>query len=177
MLDPVEYARELKRQVEEREKEKNKKKEEQERYDRKKEEECANYNPWGRGGAGAPLKDAQVSTFWRYFTWTLQLIVCKRGLLLIRKELNFLQGTIAAKFRLKFQFLSSEIFDKHIRNLLKKLGNLPTKFFNYRLLPWNYHVVLKQHLILKIQGENIKKCWKAKVGEIYKELKKNKHPL
>jgi hypothetical protein len=46
--------------VEEREKEKNKKKEEQDRYDKKKEEECANYNPWGRGGAGAPLKDAQV---------------------------------------------------------------------------------------------------------------------
>ena len=59
-LDPSDYARELKRQVEEREKAKNKKKEEQERYDRKKDEECANYNPWGRGGAGAPLKDAQV---------------------------------------------------------------------------------------------------------------------
>ncbi|KAL5261570.1 hypothetical protein ACHWQZ_G007321 [Mnemiopsis leidyi] len=58
-LDPVEYARELRRQVEEREKEIKKKKEEQERYDKKKEEECANYNPWGRGGAGAPLKDAQ----------------------------------------------------------------------------------------------------------------------
>ena len=67
MLDPVEYARELKRQVEEREKEKNKKKEEQEKYDRKKEEECANYNPWGRGGAGAPLKDAQVSIFLTFF--------------------------------------------------------------------------------------------------------------
>ena len=59
-LDPVEYARELRRQVEEREKETKKKKEEQERYDKQKEEECANYNPWGRGGAGAPLKDAQV---------------------------------------------------------------------------------------------------------------------
>ncbi|XP_063694469.1 centrosome and spindle pole-associated protein 1-like isoform X2 [Bolinopsis microptera] len=58
-LDPSDYARELKRQVEERERAKNKKKEEQEMYDRKKDEECANYNPWGRGGAGAPLKDAQ----------------------------------------------------------------------------------------------------------------------
>jgi len=60
-LDPLEYARELKRQVEEREREKVKKKEEQQRYDAKLEAEIANYNPWGRGGAGAPLKDAQVN--------------------------------------------------------------------------------------------------------------------
>ena len=59
-LDPLEYAKELKRQVEEREREKARAKAEQEAYDRKFEEEAASYNPWGRGGAGAPLKDAQV---------------------------------------------------------------------------------------------------------------------
>ena len=33
------------------------KKAEQEAYDRKMNEEIANYNPFGRGGAGAPMKD------------------------------------------------------------------------------------------------------------------------
>ena len=28
------------------------------RYDRKMEQEIANYNPWGKGGAGAPLRDS-----------------------------------------------------------------------------------------------------------------------
>ena len=30
----------------------------QEAYNAKIEAEAANYNPWGRGGAGAPLKDS-----------------------------------------------------------------------------------------------------------------------
>ena len=33
------------------------KKAEQEAYDRKLNEDIANYNPFGRGGAGAPMKD------------------------------------------------------------------------------------------------------------------------
>jgi len=33
------------------------KKAEQEAYDRKLTQEIANYNPFGRGGAGAPVKD------------------------------------------------------------------------------------------------------------------------
>ena len=36
---------------------KQKEKEEQERYDAKIEAEIANYNPWGKGGAGAPMRD------------------------------------------------------------------------------------------------------------------------
>lgn len=28
------------------------------RYDRKIEQEAANYNPWGKGGAGAPIRDS-----------------------------------------------------------------------------------------------------------------------
>ena len=28
------------------------------RYDRKIEQEAANYNPWGKGGGGAPLRDS-----------------------------------------------------------------------------------------------------------------------
>ncbi len=31
--------------------------EEKERYDAKLEAEAANYNPWGKGGGGAPMRD------------------------------------------------------------------------------------------------------------------------
>lgn len=34
-------------------------KEERERYDAKKEAEMMTYNPWGRSGGGAPIKDQQ----------------------------------------------------------------------------------------------------------------------
>lgn len=34
------------------------KKAEQDAYDRRMNEEIANYNPFGRGGAGAPMKDS-----------------------------------------------------------------------------------------------------------------------
>jgi len=39
------------------EKEKEEARREKERYDRKIEQEAQNYNPWGRGGGGAPMKD------------------------------------------------------------------------------------------------------------------------
>lgn len=52
------YQEELKRQMQEREEKKRKEKEEKERYDRKIEQEAANYNPWGKGGAGAPIRDS-----------------------------------------------------------------------------------------------------------------------
>lgn len=52
------YQEELKRQMQEREVKKRKEKEEKERYDRKIEQEAANYNPWGKGGAGAPIRDS-----------------------------------------------------------------------------------------------------------------------
>ena len=58
-MDPSDYANDLKRQVNEREQERTRKKQEHEQYEKKLEAEIANYNPWGRGGAGAPLKDAQ----------------------------------------------------------------------------------------------------------------------
>ncbi|CAH3161693.1 unnamed protein product [Porites lobata] len=52
------YQEELKRQMEQRNEKKRKEKEEKERYDRKIEQEAASYNPWGKGGGGAPLRDS-----------------------------------------------------------------------------------------------------------------------
>ncbi|XP_051878573.1 centrosome and spindle pole-associated protein 1 [Pristis pectinata] len=49
----------LKKQMQEREERKRKEKEETERYDAKLEQEMKMYNPWGRGGGGAPLRDAE----------------------------------------------------------------------------------------------------------------------
>ncbi|KAK6179964.1 hypothetical protein SNE40_012204 [Patella caerulea] len=56
------YQRELERQMEEKKYKKTLEKQEQERYERKLEEDIKNYNPYGRGGAGAPMKDAQGNT-------------------------------------------------------------------------------------------------------------------
>ncbi|GCC28270.1 centrosome and spindle pole-associated protein 1 isoform X1 [Chiloscyllium punctatum] len=53
------YQESLKKQMQEREERKRKEKEEKERYDAKLEEEMRIYNPWGRGGGGAPLRDAE----------------------------------------------------------------------------------------------------------------------
>ncbi|XP_078396498.1 centrosome and spindle pole-associated protein 1 isoform X2 [Cetorhinus maximus] len=53
------YQDSLKKQMQEREEMKRKEKEEKERYDAKLEEEMRIYNPWGRGGGGAPLRDAE----------------------------------------------------------------------------------------------------------------------
>ena len=36
------------------------------RYDRKLEAEIANYNPWGRGGAGAPMTDSSGKPIGKY---------------------------------------------------------------------------------------------------------------
>ena len=51
------YQLELERQMEADKYVKRKQKEEKDAYDRKLEEEIRNYNPFGRGGGGAPLKD------------------------------------------------------------------------------------------------------------------------
>ena len=56
--DSLEYARQLKRQMEERERQRLQRKQDDDDYNRKIEAEAQSYNPWGRGGAGAPLKDA-----------------------------------------------------------------------------------------------------------------------
>ncbi|XP_067836405.1 centrosome and spindle pole-associated protein 1-like isoform X2 [Heptranchias perlo] len=53
------YQDSLKKQMQEREERKRKEKEETERYDAKLEQEMRIYNPWGRGGGGAPLRDAE----------------------------------------------------------------------------------------------------------------------
>ncbi|XP_048385727.1 centrosome and spindle pole-associated protein 1-like isoform X3 [Stegostoma tigrinum] len=53
------YQDSLKKQMQEREERKRKEKEEKEKYDAKLEEEMRIYNPWGRGGGGAPLRDAE----------------------------------------------------------------------------------------------------------------------
>ncbi|XP_072007878.1 centrosome and spindle pole-associated protein 1 isoform X3 [Engystomops pustulosus] len=51
------YQEELERQIREKNDRRRKEKEEKERYDAKLEAEMKNYNPWGKGGGGAPLKD------------------------------------------------------------------------------------------------------------------------
>ncbi|KAG2458174.1 CSPP1 protein, partial [Polypterus senegalus] len=51
------YQEELRKQIQEREEKKRREKEENERYEAKIEAEMKTYDPWGRGGAGAPLKD------------------------------------------------------------------------------------------------------------------------
>ncbi|XP_067888053.1 centrosome and spindle pole-associated protein 1 isoform X3 [Heterodontus francisci] len=53
------YQDSLKKQMQEREERKRKEKQEKERYDAKLEQEMRIYNPWGRGGGGAPLRDSE----------------------------------------------------------------------------------------------------------------------
>ncbi|XP_053571073.1 centrosome and spindle pole-associated protein 1 [Bombina bombina] len=55
----ISYQEELEKQILERNEKRRKEKQEQERYDAKLDEEIRNYNPWGKGGGGAPLKDAK----------------------------------------------------------------------------------------------------------------------
>jgi len=51
------YQEELKKQMEEKKRAKELKEQEEERYNRKIELEMREYNPWGKGGGGAPMKD------------------------------------------------------------------------------------------------------------------------
>ncbi|KAG7317648.1 hypothetical protein KOW79_018683 [Hemibagrus wyckioides] len=51
------YKEALKQQIEERQERKRREREEKERYEAKLEAEMKAYEPWGRGGAGAPLRD------------------------------------------------------------------------------------------------------------------------
>ncbi|XP_074673907.1 centrosome and spindle pole-associated protein 1 isoform X7 [Strix aluco] len=53
------YQQELQQQIREREERRRQEKEEKERYEAKLEAEMRNYNPWGKGGGGAPLRDAK----------------------------------------------------------------------------------------------------------------------
>ncbi|KAG8433194.1 hypothetical protein GDO86_017470 [Hymenochirus boettgeri] len=53
------YQDALEGQIRERNEKRRKEKEEQEQYDAKMEAEMRNYNPWGKGGGGAPLRDAK----------------------------------------------------------------------------------------------------------------------
>ncbi|KAM6089138.1 centrosome and spindle pole-associated protein 1 isoform 3-T3 [Chlamydotis macqueenii] len=53
------YQQELQKQIREREERRRQEKEEKERYEAKLEAEMRNYNPWGKGGGGAPLRDAK----------------------------------------------------------------------------------------------------------------------
>ncbi|KAE8598938.1 hypothetical protein XENTR_v10016999 [Xenopus tropicalis] len=53
------YQEELERQILEKNEKRRKEKEEHERYEAKLDAEMRNYNPWGKGGGGAPLKDAK----------------------------------------------------------------------------------------------------------------------
>ncbi|KAM5157916.1 centrosome and spindle pole-associated protein 1 [Mantella aurantiaca] len=53
------YQQELEQQIREKNEKRRKEKEEHERYDAKLEAEMRSYNPWGKGGGGAPLKDGK----------------------------------------------------------------------------------------------------------------------
>ncbi|XP_050748224.1 centrosome and spindle pole-associated protein 1 [Gymnogyps californianus] len=53
------YQQELQQQIKEREERRRQEREEKERYEAKLEAEMRNYNPWGKGGGGAPLRDAK----------------------------------------------------------------------------------------------------------------------
>ncbi|XP_065441791.1 centrosome and spindle pole-associated protein 1 isoform X1 [Chrysemys picta bellii] len=53
------YQEELQQQIREREERRRREKEEKERYETKLEAEMRNYNPWGKGGGGAPLRDTK----------------------------------------------------------------------------------------------------------------------
>ncbi|RXM27147.1 Centrosome and spindle pole-associated protein 1 [Acipenser ruthenus] len=53
------YQEALNQQMQEMQERKRREKEERERYDAKIEAEMKNYDPWGKGGGGAPLKDDQ----------------------------------------------------------------------------------------------------------------------
>ncbi|XP_073344164.1 centrosome and spindle pole-associated protein 1 [Pagrus major] len=53
------YQEALRQQIKEREERKRREKEEKERYDTKIEAEMMAYNPWGKSGAGAPIKDTK----------------------------------------------------------------------------------------------------------------------
>ncbi|KFV10355.1 Centrosome and spindle pole-associated protein 1, partial [Tauraco erythrolophus] len=53
------YQQELQQQIREREERRRQEREEKERYEAKLEAEMRNYNPWGKSGGGAPLRDAQ----------------------------------------------------------------------------------------------------------------------
>ncbi|XP_072016190.1 uncharacterized protein [Amphiura filiformis] len=55
--DTKSYQAQLLAQMQEQQDKKKKAKQEQERYEAKLEAEIANYNPWGKGGAGAPMRD------------------------------------------------------------------------------------------------------------------------
>ncbi|KAM6281293.1 centrosome and spindle pole-associated protein 1 [Porphyrio hochstetteri] len=53
------YQQELQQQIREREERRRQEREERERYEAKLQAEMRNYNPWGKGGGGAPLRDAK----------------------------------------------------------------------------------------------------------------------
>ncbi|XP_050922574.1 centrosome and spindle pole-associated protein 1 isoform X1 [Lates calcarifer] len=57
------YQEALRQQIKEREERKRRDKEEKERYNAKMEAEMMAYNPWGRSGGGAPIKDQKGNLF------------------------------------------------------------------------------------------------------------------
>ncbi|XP_040922248.1 centrosome and spindle pole-associated protein 1 [Toxotes jaculatrix] len=57
------YQEALRQQIKEREERRRREKEEKERYDAKIEAEMMAYNPWGRSGGGAPIKDPKGNLF------------------------------------------------------------------------------------------------------------------
>lgn len=56
-------------QIKEREERRRQEKEEKERYEARLEAEMRNYNPWGKGGGGAPLRDKKGNLISMFECW------------------------------------------------------------------------------------------------------------
>ncbi|PIK48191.1 putative centrosome and spindle pole-associated protein 1, partial [Apostichopus japonicus] len=63
LKDPKSYQAQLIQQMREKELRKRQEKEDKVRYEAKLEADAQNYNPWGKGGAGAPMRNAQGQVF------------------------------------------------------------------------------------------------------------------
>lgn len=74
------YCRaELEAQIQERAKQKAAEKSQRAAEEARKEAEMAAYCPWGRAGAGAPLRDATGQVRWCVNTWVQQAFSTKQG--------------------------------------------------------------------------------------------------
>lgn len=54
-------------QIREKNEKRRNERDEQERYDAKLEAEMKSYNPWGKGGGGAPLRDGKGNLISKYY--------------------------------------------------------------------------------------------------------------
>ena len=118
--DKTSYQQELQRQVIEKRERDEREKREKERYFSKLEEEAKNYNPWGKPGAGAPLRDEKGN------------IVAARGL---RKSTD---GTSPRFTQLTEEELKKITQEKHAQDLSQQV-----RYHNCHLCLLVIHVHVK----------------------------------